>query len=128
MTHLIRIEWLKLRTMRMGFGVLATSASLTALFASLEASLAGNSTIAGPLPFAGATALVAATFLTAEAEAEAVAAVAVAAAVAAEKAEAEAGGVTSGIVGMSTTCRTGRSTRVRATRSRKGSPRAATPL
>ena len=109
MTHLIRIEWLKLRTMRMGFGVLATSASLTALFASLEASLAGNSTIAGPLPFAGATALVAATFLTAEAEAE-------------------AGGVTSGIVGMSKTCRTGRSTRVRATRSRKGSPRAATPL
>ncbi|MDA8269596.1 MAG: hypothetical protein M0013_14725 [Actinomycetota bacterium] len=125
MTHLIRIEWLKLRTMRMGFGVLATSASLTALFASLEASLAGNSTIAGPLPFAGATALVAATFLTAEAEAVAAVAVPVAAA---EKAEAEAGGVTSGIVGMSTTCRTGRSTRVRATRSRKGSPRAATPL
>ena len=127
MTHLIRIEWLKLRTMRMGFGVLATSASLTALFASLEASLAGNSTIAGPLPFAGATALVAATFLTAEAEAVAAVAVPVAAAEKAE-AEAEAGGVTSGIVGMSTTCRTGRSTRVRATRSRKGSPRAATPL
>jgi ABC-2 type transport system permease protein len=46
MTRLIRIEWLKLRTMRMGFGVLATSASLTALFASLEASRAGNGTSA----------------------------------------------------------------------------------
>jgi ABC-2 type transport system permease protein len=46
MTRLIRIEWLKLRTMRTGFGVLATSASLTVLFASLEASRAGNGTSA----------------------------------------------------------------------------------
>jgi ABC-2 type transport system permease protein len=46
MTHLVRTEWLKLRTMRMGFGVLATSASLTFLFASLEASRAGNRTSA----------------------------------------------------------------------------------
>jgi len=43
MTRLVRIEWLKLRTMRVGFGLLATSAALTALFASLEASRAGNS-------------------------------------------------------------------------------------
>ena len=42
MTRLVRIEWLKLRTMRVGFGLLATSAALTALFASLEASRAGN--------------------------------------------------------------------------------------
>jgi ABC-2 type transport system permease protein len=46
MTRLVRIEWLKLRTMRMGFGVLATSATLTALFASLEASRAGTGTSA----------------------------------------------------------------------------------
>jgi ABC-2 type transport system permease protein len=42
MIRLIRIEWLKLRTMRTGFGLVATSAALTALFASLEASRAGN--------------------------------------------------------------------------------------
>jgi ABC-type transport system involved in multi-copper enzyme maturation permease subunit len=42
MIRLVRIEWLKLRTMRVGFGLLATSAALTALFASLEASRAGN--------------------------------------------------------------------------------------
>lgn len=42
MTRLVRLEWLKLRTMRVGFGLLATSAALTALFASLEASRAGN--------------------------------------------------------------------------------------
>lgn len=44
MTRLVRIEWLKLATMRTGFGVLTTSAALTALFASLEASRAGNGT------------------------------------------------------------------------------------
>lgn len=44
MTRLFRIEWLKLRTMRTSFGLLATSAALTALFASLEASRAGNGT------------------------------------------------------------------------------------
>jgi ABC-2 type transport system permease protein len=42
MIRLVRIEWLKLRTMRTGLGLLATSAALTALFASLEASRAGN--------------------------------------------------------------------------------------
>lgn len=42
MIRLVRIEWLKLRTMRVGFGLLATSAALTALFASLEASRAGS--------------------------------------------------------------------------------------
>ena len=42
MTRLVRIEWLKLRTMRVGFGLLATSAALTTLFASLEASRAGS--------------------------------------------------------------------------------------
>ena len=42
MIRLLRIEWLKLRTMRTGLGLLATSAALTALFASLEASRAGN--------------------------------------------------------------------------------------
>jgi ABC-2 type transport system permease protein len=44
MTRLIRIEWLKLRTMRTGYGLLATATALTALFAALEASRAGNST------------------------------------------------------------------------------------
>lgn len=44
MIRLVRVEWLKLRTMRTGFGLLATSAALTALFASLEASRAGNGT------------------------------------------------------------------------------------
>jgi ABC-2 type transport system permease protein len=42
MIRLARIEWLKLRTVRTGFGLLATSAALTVLFASLEASRAGN--------------------------------------------------------------------------------------
>jgi ABC-2 type transport system permease protein len=42
MIRLVRIEWLKMRTVRVGFGLLATSAALTALFASLEASRAGN--------------------------------------------------------------------------------------
>ena len=43
MTRLVRIEWLKLRTMRVGFGLLATSVALTALFASLEASRMADS-------------------------------------------------------------------------------------
>jgi ABC-2 type transport system permease protein len=50
MTRLVRVEWLKLRTMRTGFGLLATSSALTLLFASLEASRAGNGKAAvGPL-------------------------------------------------------------------------------
>ncbi|HUB71237.1 MAG TPA: hypothetical protein VL984_12495 [Acidimicrobiales bacterium] len=44
MTRLARAEWFKLRTMRTGYGLLATSAVLTALFASLEASRAGGRT------------------------------------------------------------------------------------
>ncbi|MGH9028060.1 MAG: hypothetical protein ACRDV4_00355 [Acidimicrobiales bacterium] len=42
MTLLARVEILKLRTMRVTYGLLATSAGLTALFATLEASRAGN--------------------------------------------------------------------------------------
>jgi ABC-2 type transport system permease protein len=42
MIRLIRIELLKLRTMRVGLGLLATSAALTILFTSLEASRAGS--------------------------------------------------------------------------------------
>jgi ABC-type transport system involved in multi-copper enzyme maturation permease subunit len=42
MTSLFRIELLKLRTLRATFGLLAAAAALTALFASLEASRAGN--------------------------------------------------------------------------------------
>lgn len=55
MIRLVRIEWLKLRTMRVGFGLLATSAALTALFASLEASRAGsaNSSVAPLFTAAG---------------------------------------------------------------------------
>jgi ABC-type transport system involved in multi-copper enzyme maturation permease subunit len=42
MTRLVKVELLKLITLRVGYGVLAVSASLTALFASLEASRAGS--------------------------------------------------------------------------------------
>ena len=42
MTRLIRIELLKMRTTRVSFGLLATAATLTALFTSLEAGRAGN--------------------------------------------------------------------------------------
>jgi ABC-2 type transport system permease protein len=41
-TGLVRIELFKLRTVRVTFGLLATAASLTALFASIEAARAGN--------------------------------------------------------------------------------------
>jgi ABC-type transport system involved in multi-copper enzyme maturation permease subunit len=44
MSRLLRIELLKLRTVRTTFGLLATAAALTALFASIEAARAGNAT------------------------------------------------------------------------------------
>jgi ABC-2 type transport system permease protein len=56
MIRLVRIEWLKLRTMRVSYGVLAASAALTALFASLEGSRAGNST-SGVAPLSTAAGL-----------------------------------------------------------------------
>ena len=46
MTRLIRAELLKLRTARVNYGLLLTSAALTALFATLEAVRAGNGTSA----------------------------------------------------------------------------------
>jgi ABC-2 type transport system permease protein len=42
MTRLVRIEQLKLRTVRVTYGLLATAAVLTALFASIEAARAGS--------------------------------------------------------------------------------------
>ena len=42
MTRLVKVELLKLVTLRVGYGVLALSAALTCLFASLEASRAGS--------------------------------------------------------------------------------------
>ncbi len=44
MIKLTRVELLKLRTVRLPYGLLAASAALTALFAALEASRAGNTT------------------------------------------------------------------------------------
>jgi ABC-type transport system involved in multi-copper enzyme maturation permease subunit len=41
-TRLVRVELLKLRTMRVTYGLLAAAAAITALFASLEASRAGR--------------------------------------------------------------------------------------
>ena len=41
MTRLIRVELLKLRTTRLTYGLLATAAALTALFAVIEAARAG---------------------------------------------------------------------------------------
>jgi ABC-type transport system involved in multi-copper enzyme maturation permease subunit len=42
MTRLVKVELLKLVTLKVGYGVLALSAALTGLFASLEASRAGG--------------------------------------------------------------------------------------
>jgi ABC-2 type transport system permease protein len=59
MTRLIRIELLKLRTLRTTFGLLATAAVLTALFAALEASRAGDgSSGVGPLSTASGLSVV----------------------------------------------------------------------
>jgi ABC-type transport system involved in multi-copper enzyme maturation permease subunit len=63
MIRLVRIEWLKLRTMRVGFGLLATSAALTALFASLEATRAGSGT-GGVAPLFSASGLTTVTTVT----------------------------------------------------------------
>jgi ABC-2 type transport system permease protein len=49
MTPLIRAEWLKLRSTRLSYGLLATAAGLTALFSVLEASRAGNGKFVAPL-------------------------------------------------------------------------------
>ena len=46
MTRLIRVELLKLRTIRLTYGLLATAAGLTALFSVLEASRAGSGKVA----------------------------------------------------------------------------------
>jgi ABC-type transport system involved in multi-copper enzyme maturation permease subunit len=43
MTRLVRVELLKLRTMRVTYGLLAAAVAVTALFSSLEASRAGRS-------------------------------------------------------------------------------------
>jgi len=43
MTRLVRVELLKLRTMRVTYGLLAAAAAVTALFSSLQASGAGRS-------------------------------------------------------------------------------------
>jgi ABC-2 type transport system permease protein len=49
MTRLIRVELLKLRTTRLGYGLLATGAGLTAAFSVLEASRSGPGRAVGPL-------------------------------------------------------------------------------
>ena len=49
MTRLIRVELLKLRTTRLTYGLLATAAALTALFAVIEAARAGRGNGIGPL-------------------------------------------------------------------------------
>jgi hypothetical protein len=43
MIRLVRVELLKLRTMRVTYGLLAAAAAVTALFSALEASGAGRS-------------------------------------------------------------------------------------
>jgi ABC-2 type transport system permease protein len=49
MSGLVRIELLKLRTTRLGYGLLGTAAGLTVLFSVLEASRAGNGGAVAPL-------------------------------------------------------------------------------
>lgn len=49
MSGLVRIELLKLRTTRLGYGLLGTAAGLTALFSVLEGSRAGNGGAVEPL-------------------------------------------------------------------------------
>jgi len=63
MIRLVRIEWLKLRTMRVGFGLLTASVALTALFASLEASRAGKGNT-GVAPLSTASGLATVTTVT----------------------------------------------------------------
>jgi len=60
MTRLIRVELLKLRTIRLSYGLLATGAALTALFCVLEAAQSGPGKAVGPLDTAsGFTSLLA---------------------------------------------------------------------
>jgi hypothetical protein len=49
MKTLIGVELLKLRTTRLSYGLLATAAGLTALFAVIEAARAGSGSGIGPL-------------------------------------------------------------------------------
>ena len=63
MTRLIRTELLKLSTIRMTWGLLAVAAALSALFASLEASRAGNGNSGVP-PITTATGLLTVTTVT----------------------------------------------------------------
>jgi len=49
MTRLIRVELLKLRTTRLTYGLLATAAALTGVFAVIEAARAGSGNGIGPL-------------------------------------------------------------------------------
>ena len=50
MIRLIRVELLKLRTTRLTYGLLATAAALTAVFAVIEAARAGRGTGSGRCP------------------------------------------------------------------------------
>ena len=50
MTRLIRVELLKLRTARLTYGLLATAAALTAVFAVIEAARAARGTESGRCP------------------------------------------------------------------------------
>jgi ABC-2 type transport system permease protein len=63
MITLIRAELLKIRTMRMSYGLLATAAGLSALFAVLEGSRAGSSGTGVP-PISTATGLLTVTTVT----------------------------------------------------------------
>lgn len=57
MIRLVRVELLKLRTTRLTYGLLATAAGLTALFALLEASRAGKGGANAPAPLYTASGL-----------------------------------------------------------------------
>jgi ABC-2 type transport system permease protein len=63
MTRLVRTELLKLSTIRVTWGLLAVAAGMTALFASLEASRAGNGSSGVP-PITTATGLLTVTTVT----------------------------------------------------------------
>lgn len=57
MTRMIKIELLKLRTTRVGYGLLAAAVGLTILFSILEVSMAGSSSSYAPPPLATAAGL-----------------------------------------------------------------------
>ncbi len=58
MVKLIRIEWLKLRTTRLSYGLLLTAAGLTALFSILEAARSGTREVAPLSSAAGLDAVI----------------------------------------------------------------------